>query len=213
MVEALLSRFGYVGIFLLLAGAGVGIPIPEEPTQLLAGALAERGTLSLATVLVVCWMGIVGGDLVWFHLARRLGARVLDRRPLRRVLTPARRVRIESHLARHGFLTVMVCRHLSGLRLPSFALAATHGVSSRTFFLADGLSALLSVPLVVSAGYLGARHLAAVHAQLRRVELLALVAAAVAVLAWVLVHHLRRRLDAVKAGRAAALPAPPAADD
>ncbi len=211
MLEALVSRFGYLGIFLLLAGAGVGVPIPEEPTQLLGGLLAERGTLSFVGVLVACWVGIVAGDLLWFHVARRLSPAVLDRRPLRKVLTPQRRTRIEVHLARHGFLTVMVSRHLSGLRLPAFALAATHGVSRRTFLLADGLSALLSVPLVVSAGYFGARHLASVRADLRRVELLVLLAAGAALLAWAVVRRLRRRLDAVKPARP--VTARPAADD
>jgi membrane protein DedA with SNARE-associated domain len=213
VVETLLSRFGYLGVFLLLAGAGVGVPVPEEPTQLLAGVLAERGTLVLWVVLLTCWAGIVAGDLVWFRLARRLGPRVLERRPLRGVLTPARRARIESHLSRHGFLTVMVSRHLSGLRLPAFALAATHGVSTRRFVLADGLSALLSVPLVVSAGYLGARHLASVRAELRRVELLVLLAAGAAAVVWAVARHLRRRTSGVREGRGAALPAPPAPED
>lgn len=205
MLELLLARYGYLSLFVLLAGAGVGIPIPEEPTQLLGGALAQRGTLFLPGVLATCWVGIVAGDLLWFHVARRIGPRVLDRRPVRKVLTPARRARIEGHLARHGFLTVMVSRHLSGLRLPAFALAATHGVRWQTFLLADGLSALVSVPAVVTAGFLGARHLRSVGADLRRVELGVLVVLAAALLAWVLVRRLRRR--------AAPVPAPADADD
>jgi membrane-associated protein len=200
MVESILSRFGYLAIFLLLAGAGTGVPIPEEPTQLFGGVLAQRGTLSLPLVLAACWTGIIAGDLLWFHLARRLGPSILDRRPLRKVLTPERRARIEAHLRRHGFLTVIVSRHLSGLRLPAFALAATHGVPWRTFFLADGLSAFVSVPLVVGAGYLGARHLQAIRADLRRVELALLLAVALGVVAWAVVRRLRR-------GRPASLPA------
>ncbi len=206
VVESLVSRFGYLGIFLLLAGAGTGVPIPEEPTQLLGGALAQRGTLSFLAVLVTCWAGIVAGDLAWFHLARRLGPRVLDRRPVRKVLTPERRARIEGHLARHGFVTVMISRHLSGLRLPAFALAATHGVSRRTFLLADGLSALLSVPLVVGAGYLGARHLTSAGAEVRRAELIAVVVVGVGLVTWLVVRHLRR-------GRARPLGAPAPADE
>lgn len=202
MVEALLARYGYLAVFLLLAGAGTGLPVPEEPTQLVSGLLAERGTLSFAGALVACWLGIVVGDLLWFHLARRLGPRVLERRPVRKVLTPERRAWIESHLARHGFLTVMVCRHLSGLRLPAFALAATHGIRWRRFLLADGLSALISVPLVVSAGFLGSRHLSAVHAEIRRVELGVLLAVALGVAAVALVRRLRR-------GRVAPAPVDP----
>ena len=88
-----------------------------------------------------------------------------------RLLTPERRAALARHFDRHAFLTVAVARHTSGLRLGAFALAATHGVRTWTFALADGLSALVSVPLVVSLGYVFSQHLSAVHRDLRRVEL------------------------------------------
>lgn len=192
MIAAFLSRYGYVAIFTLLLGAGVGVPAPEEPTQLAAGVMAHQGFISLGPAIATCWAGIVIGDFVWFVLAQRLGPPVLERTALRRILTPARRARVEAHLARHAFLTVLVSRHLSGLRLAAFALAATHGVKRRTFVVADGLSALISVPLVVSAGYLGAHHLSEVRSGIRRVELAALGALVVAALAVVIVRRLRR---------------------
>lgn len=193
MLEALLARYGYLAVLGLLLAAGLGVPVPEEPTQLGAGALAQQGYLSLGPAIAVCWGGIVAGDLAWFLLARRHGPAVLARPALQRLLTPARRARIESHLARHAFLTVMVARHLSGLRLPAFALAATHGVRRTTFLAADALSALVSVPLVVAAGYLGANHLAEVRAELRWVELSALGLLVAAGVAWVAVRWRRAR--------------------
>jgi membrane protein DedA with SNARE-associated domain len=195
MVEALLSRFGHLAIFALLFGAGMGVPFPEEPTQLAAGALAGEGLLSLGPAMATCWIGILAGDLAWFFLARRHGAVVLSRPAVCRVLTAKRRAWVEAHLARHAFLTVMISRHLSGLRLAAFAMAATHGVRWRTFAVADGLSALVSVPLVVSAGYLGAQHLAAVHGALRTIELtfLGLILGGVAIAFLVRRRRARRR--------------------
>jgi membrane protein DedA with SNARE-associated domain len=193
VLEALITRYGYLAVLGLLLAAGVGVPIPEEPTQLGAGALAHQGYLSIGPAVAVCWGGIVAGDLAWFLLARRHGPALLARPAVRRLLTGERRARIEAHLSRHAFLTVMVARHLSGLRLPAFALAATHGVSRTTFLAADALSALLSVPLVVAAGYAGAHHLAAVRAELRWVELAALGLAALAGLGWVAIRRLRGR--------------------
>lgn len=192
MIETFLLRYGYLAAFALLVGAGVGVPAPEEPTQLAVGVLAHQGILSLGRAIATCWAGIVVGDLAWFLLARRVGPAVLERRALRSVMTPARRARVEGHLARHAFLTVVVSRHLSGLRLAAFALAATHRVSTRTFLLADGLSALASVPLVVSAGYLGAHHLGEVRAELRIVELGVLGAAVVLVALLLIVRRVRR---------------------
>ena len=182
-VESFLSRFGYVAVFGVLVGAGVGVPIPEELTQLTAGVLAHEGVLDLRLAIAVVWAGILAGDVLLFELARRHGPRILETRAARRVLTPRRREALERHFARHAFLTVAVARHTGGVRFPAFALAAVNGVRLRTFVLADALSALVSVPLVVGAGYLLWHHLGQARRDVRIVELaiLALVAAAVAV--------------------------------
>ncbi len=191
MLESLLVHFGYLAVIGLLVLAGVGVPLPEEATQLAAGVAAHQGWMRLPLAMAACWVGIVAGDLVWFALARRHGERALSSRPVAKVLTAARRARVEAHLARHAFLTIAVARHTSGLRLAAFALAATHGVRARTFALADGLSALVSVPLVVSLGYLFSHHLGEVHRGIRRVEVGILVAVALG--AVILVIRRRRR--------------------
>jgi membrane protein DedA with SNARE-associated domain len=193
MVHTLLLEFGYVAVFGLLFAAGLAVPVPEEATQLAAGVLAYQGYLSFVPALVACWLGIVSGDLVWFVLARRHGERVLSSRPISRFLTAERRARIEDHLARHAFLSVAVARHTSGLRLAAFALAATHGVRVRTFVLADGLSAMLSVPLVVGAGYLFSEHVSKVHQDIRRIELGILAAVGIAIAIAVVVRRRRSR--------------------
>ncbi len=193
MLEALLGRFGYFAIAGLLFAAGLAVPVPEELTQLTAGFLAHEGFLELVPAMAVCWASIVGGDFVFFTIARRHGAGVLDSRPVRRVLTPRRREWLERHFARHAFWTVAIARHASGLRLPAFALAGTHGVRRTTFLLADGLSALVSVPLVVGLGYLFSHHLSQAHRDVRRVELGILAALAIGAGIAVLVRRRRAR--------------------
>ena len=196
MVESLLARYGYLAILALLVGAGVGVPAPEEPTQLAAGVLAQRGILSFYPAVATCWVGIVVGDLLWFLVVQRIGPPILERSAVRKVLTPERRARVEAHLARHAFVTVMVTRHLSTLRLAGFALAATHGVRLRTFVVADALSALASVPLVVTAGYFGAHHLSKVRSEVRIAELAILGLVVLGVVAVLVVRRVRRRRGA-----------------
>lgn len=193
MVQSLLAQFGYAAVFLLLVGAGVGLPFPEEVTQLTAGFLAHQGTLSVAPALLVTWTGILLGDWLLFHLGRRHGVRVLASRRLQRVFTPARRRWVERHFANHDFLTIAVARHASGLRLPVFATAGAMGVRTSTFLLADGLSALLSVPIVFSLGYLFASQLETVRHHLRQAELVGLAVLLASGLAW---SVLRRRRGA-----------------
>lgn len=190
MILQLVQTFGYLALFGLLCAGGLAVPIPEEAIQLTAGVLAHEGYLRLPLALAACWAGIVVGDLLWFTLARRHGERVLEAKAVARILTPERRAWVEGHLARHAFLAVAVARHTSGLRLAAFALAATHGVRTRTFALADALSALLSVPLVVGAGYLFSHKLAEVHRGVRGAQLAIL---AVVLLAVALAVYRRRR--------------------
>lgn len=187
MILRLASQFGYVAITLLLVAGGMGMPVPEEILQLTAGYLARLGTLSFGPALVSVYVGIVAGDALFFHFARSQGPKLLARPSVARVLTPKRRAALERHFARHAFLTIVVARHLSGLRLAVYATAAVHGVRSRTFVLADAVSALLSVPLVVSLGYLFAAHIQDVKKRVHEVELGLTVAAilvAVGVVAW-----------------------------
>jgi membrane protein DedA with SNARE-associated domain len=198
MVQELLGHFTYVAVFGLLVAGGLGIPVPEELIQLSAGYLARRGVLSLVPTVVVAWAGLVAGDYLLFRLGRAQGPRVLDSRHVARVLTPRRRAFIERHFARHAVLTVMVARHASGLRLPVFALAGASGVRSVTFLLADGLSALLSVPLVVGLGWYFAGHVEQLKRDVRWVELALAVAVAAGAGIWILAARRRERRGAGK---------------
>jgi membrane protein DedA with SNARE-associated domain len=182
-VEGLLAHFGYVAIFAALTLGGLGVPVPEELTQLTAGALAHEGILDVRLAIPVVWGGILVGDGILFMLARRHGPRLLDTRAARRVLTPSRRERLERHFARHAFWTVAAARHAGGVRFAAFALAGASGVKPATFLLADALSALVSVPLVVGAGWLFWEHLSKARERVRIVELvvLALIAAVIGV--------------------------------
>jgi membrane protein DedA with SNARE-associated domain len=192
-MEGLLSHFGYAAILVGLTLGGLGVPVPEELTQLTAGALAHEGILDLRLAIPVVWAGILIGDSILFMLARRHGPRLLGSGPARRVLTPARRQRLESHFERHAFWTVVVARHAGGVRFAAFALAGASGVRPSTFILADALSALVSVPLVVGAGWFFWQHLSEARKGVRLVELAVLAALVVGIGIAVLVRRRRAR--------------------
>jgi membrane-associated protein len=193
-VQTFLEQFGYAAILAALLAGGLGAPLPEELTQLTAGVLASQGVLTLRLTLATVWVGIVAGDTLLFALARRHGPRALRSRLVARFVTEERRRALEAHFARHAFLTVAVARHMGGVRVAAFALAGVSGVPLRTFLLADGLSALVSVPVVVGAGYLFSEHLSQVRRELRVIELTVL--AVVLVVAGILWLRRRQRLRA-----------------
>jgi len=193
----ILSHFGYLAITLLLIGGGVGMPVPEELIQLTAGYLARRDVLEFAPALAATYGGIVAGDFLLFLLAQRHGDRLLARPSVARLLTPKRRAALESHFTRHAFLTIVVARHMSGFRVPAYILAATHQVRALTFLLADALSALLSVPIVVTLGYLFAARLEEVKKRLHEVEIALVVLVVVLTVGYVLLRRRRRSIPPV----------------
>ena len=198
MLQDFLAHFTYAAVFGLLVAGGVGVPVPEELIQLTVGYLARRGVLSLVPGIVVAWAGLVLGDFLLFRLGRSHGPRFLESRHVARVFTPRRRAFVERHFARHPILTIVLARHASGFRLPVFVMAGASGVRSRTFLLADGLSALASVPLVVGAGWYFAGHIEELKRQIRWVELAVAVAALLGAAAWVLLARRRERKAAME---------------
>ncbi len=193
MVEGLIRDFSFAAIIGLLGLGGMGLPVPEDLVVLTAGFLSREGRIDLPAAGVSCYLGVLLGDMLLFQLGRRLGPRAMDLAPLARLLTPRRRRALEVHYARHAVITVMAGRYAAGLRLPFFALAGASGVPWRTFLLADATAALLSVPLVLSVGWLFASTLEATHA---RLKLVGVGMAALALLALAIAAARRRRKEA-----------------
>jgi membrane protein DedA with SNARE-associated domain len=165
-----LAKYTYLAMIALLAAAGLGIPVSEDLTLLLAGALAGRGVTHFWPTLGGGYLGVLLGDLLIFHWGRRLGPAAYNHPRVRKHLSPERMEKLRSHFQRHGLLTVVVGRHTPVLRAPIFFLAGASGVPLWKFLLGDGLSAAFTVPLVVSLGYFFGDHLDDIRRTLRGFE-------------------------------------------
>lgn len=205
----LLVQYTYPAILVLLSAAGLGVPISEDLVLLIAGALASQGVTQYTPTLLAGYFGVVFGDALIYHWGKKLGPRAYEHRLVRKVISPERAEKLRSHFARHGFWTVVVGRHTPGLRAPIFFLSGASGVGFGKFLLADMLSAAVTVPAVVTLGYLFGEHLDDIRRLLHRVHWL--VGAAVlagAGLWWFLRRRsLRRRAAAL--GPPGAQPSPP----
>ena len=195
----LLLQYTYPAILVLLSAAGLGVPISEDLVLLIAGALASQGVTQYTPTLLAGYFGVVFGDALIYHWGKKLGPRAYEHRLVRKVISPERVEKLRSHFARHGFWTVVVGRHTPGLRAPIFFLSGASGVGFGKFLLADMLSAAITVPAVVTLGYLFGEHLDDIRQLLHRVNWL--VGAAVlagAGLWWFLRKRRRRRAAAQK---------------
>jgi membrane protein DedA with SNARE-associated domain len=91
--------------------------------------------------------------MILFMAGRKFGSRIGEIPLLRRILSPAKQLRVEAMTRKYGRRVVFMARFMPGLRSPTFFMTGHAGLSIWTFLLFDGLAALLSVPLLVSVGY------------------------------------------------------------
>ena len=170
LVAHFLSQFTYLAIIVVLAAAGLGVPISEDLTLLLGGALAARGLTSFWPTLLAGYCGVIFGDVLIHRWGMKLGPLAWSKPFVQRALSPARQERLRTHFARRGFLTVVIGRHTPVARAPVFFLAGASGVSFGKFLAADAFSAAITVPIVVTLGFKFGEHLDQVKAWIHEAQ-------------------------------------------
>jgi membrane protein DedA with SNARE-associated domain len=157
---------GYAAVFGVLVLCGFGLPMPEDVVLVTGGVLAwmasDLEAVTVTTMLhhpglhVMVLFGLGGilvGDSVIFWAGRKLGMRVAEIRPLRRIITPARLAEAEKMIRRRGNLVVMIARFLPGLRAPTYFTVGHSKLPFWEFLLFDGVAAAVSAPLWVCLGF------------------------------------------------------------
>ena len=116
IVDQLAAHNTYLGVFALLLAGGLGVPIPEELPVVAAGVLSREGLAQWWLALPVCVLGVLSGDVILYWAGRHWGERVLSWRPVRWVLSPERERRLKGAYRRHAVKTIVIARHVIGLR-------------------------------------------------------------------------------------------------
>lgn len=157
--------YAYLVVFGVLLACGLGVPLPEDITLIAGGytvylaGLHGLQTPRLIPMIAVGFFGVLSGDVVLFTLGRWLGPRATKIWPFRKILSPRRIERAQRFFRHYGAWTAFIARFAAGVRAPIFLLAGSMGMRRRTFVLADGSAALISVPLLVWAAWRFGEHL------------------------------------------------------
>jgi LPXTG-motif cell wall-anchored protein len=152
-IQGWIAAGGYLVLFLLLFGCGLGLPLPEDIPLMIAGALAHAGHMDLAIAGACAWAGIMGGDVALYHLSKKYGMGVIQLPLLRRHVTQQRIERLEKLFERYGIWVVAIARLFAGVRGAMVIAAGITRYNFIKFFVADGLSALISGGLFMALGW------------------------------------------------------------
>jgi len=154
LVSAYLEQSSYLGLLMVLILCGLGLPLPEDVALLAGGYLAHQGVTRYPITLGVCLIGVVTGDTSLFFLGRRFGSGVVRYFGLGSPSLQGRIAHWQEFMRRYGHRAIFYGRFLAGLRALIYLSAGTLGVPPSRFFFYDVLGAVISVPIVVSLGYL-----------------------------------------------------------
>ena len=154
LVSAYIQHFTYAGLLVVLILCGMGLPIPEDVALLAGGFLVHRGIIQYPITIGVALVGVVAGDNLLFFLGRRFGTGLVKYLGIGRPRSQRQIDWLKSFMDRHGHRAIFYARFVAGLRALVYLTAGSLGVKPLRFFLYDLSGAVISVPVVVTLGYL-----------------------------------------------------------
>jgi membrane protein DedA with SNARE-associated domain len=154
-IDRLLTwRASLIGLFLVLLGGGVGLPLPEDMTLLAAGVLARQHVFRLREVIGVGFTAVVCADWIIYVAGRRYGRGIVKLPVLARLFGAARVDALQGAMERHGTRAIFAARFVLGFRMVTFLAAGTFGVPAYRFALAEAAGTAIFVPAMATLGYL-----------------------------------------------------------
>jgi membrane protein DedA with SNARE-associated domain len=154
LVSAYIQHFTYAGLLVVLVLCGMGLPIPEDVVLLAGGFLVHRGLIQYPITILVALVGVVAGDNSLFFLGRRFGTGLVAYLGIGRPRSQRQIDRLKRFMERHGHRAIFYARFIAGLRALVYLTAGSFGVKPLRFFLYDLAGAVISVPVVITLGYL-----------------------------------------------------------
>jgi len=152
-VQDWIGRGGYYVLFALLFSCGLGVPLPEDVPLILAGYFIAIGKMHLAIAAVVAWCGIIGGDLVLYHLGKKFGLEITRLPLIGKHVTRQRIEWVEHKFEKWGIWVVAVGRLFAGVRGAMVVASGAIRYNLIKFVIADGLAAVVSGGLFMGLGY------------------------------------------------------------
>ena len=158
LISAYIEHFTYAGLFAILMLCGLGLPMPEDVALLAGGFLAHKGVTRYPITLVVSLLGVIAGDNSLYFIGRGVGSNLLAYFGLKKSENPtdapeSKVDRLHTFMHRHGHLAIFYARFFAGFRALVYLSAGSLGVPPGRFFLYDLAGAAISVPIVVTLGY------------------------------------------------------------
>ena len=179
----LLGDYGPWAMIVLLLASGIGIPVGEEVVNVPAGILVGQGTMQAIPTFIAAYVGVLGGDFLWFAFCRKFGSGLLRRRWARRFVHPRRLLEAKHNFDVRGAYVLLLARFIPGSRTPAITIAGFLRMGWLRFSAIEIITCLFTIPFQVAVGILIGSQLVGASLQTALFTALAVIASILALTA------------------------------
>lgn len=149
---ALISTYGYYGLYLSLAMGILGLPIPDETILTFTGFYIGEGHLNLISSILIAFLGSLSGMSISFLIGRKIGLPFLQHFGTFLHITPARLNTAQASFHRYKGLSLIFGYFVPGFRHISAYMAGISKLNFLTFLAFASVGAISWVITFISIG-------------------------------------------------------------
>lgn len=184
----LISDWGYLGIFIMMAIESSFIPFPSEVVLIPAGYLASQGEMSLWLIFFSALLGSLVGAFVNYFLAFTLGRAFLLRFGKYFFIKEQTLLKMEQFFDAHGHISTFSGRLVPGVRQLISIPAGLAKMNLAPFTLFSALGAGAWALVLIFLGYFLGENQELINNYLREITL-----GVLALLSFILVVYFKRK--------------------
>lgn len=169
-ITGFVGHFPYMGLFLILILGGIGFPFPEDATLILCGFLISTNTVRPIPALAAVYSGLLMADFFLYFIGRKYGRMIINHKRFHKIVSPERLSVLEDKFNKKGVIVVLLGRHLIGLRAQVFLVAGVMKMHALKFMIADAVSSIFTIIIMVGAGYVGGNSLEIIKKDITKIE-------------------------------------------
>ncbi|WP_028546371.1 DedA family protein [Paenibacillus taiwanensis] len=192
-----ISHYGYMALFVLLALGIVGLPVPDETIMVFVGSLTASGPFHYIKAFIVCLLGSMTGMLISYTVGRKVGKPLLDRYGKWVKLTPQRLAKSEAWFKKYGPISIAFGYFVPGFRHLTCYFAGMSRLKFPIYLASAFAGAVIWVTTFLTLGHFVGMHwketVKWLHQQLGPTLLIALVVAGLVTLVLLLVRKKKRQ--------------------
>lgn len=151
--KELISQYGYIAVFLLLALGIIGLPVPDEILMTFVGYLTSVAILNYELAIATSFFGAITGMTISYTIGRKIGKPFIERHGKWLGLNKLRLKRVEKWFNQYGPWTIVVGYFIPGIRHLTCYFSGISGMCVRRYLVFTCSGAFAWCLIFVTIGY------------------------------------------------------------